>query len=78
MTFTEWLELGYKNSWCGPVICSTHDGTPLSESEDAEFTEGFDPCISMIRIYESPVHRVEVEKAHSPSVWRASNAGLTS
>jgi hypothetical protein len=48
----------------------------MTSEEDAEFIEGFDPCVSVVRIYESPEQRVHVEDAHGPSVWRASNAGL--
>ena len=76
MPFDEWLKLGYEKSWCGPVVCSTHDGVPMTSEEDAEFIEGFDPCVNVVRIYESPEQRAHVEDAHGPSVWRASNAGL--
>ena len=76
MTFEEWLRIGFENSWCGPVVCSTHDGIPMTADEDGEFIGGFDPCVSVVRIYESPEQRAHVEDAHGPSVWRASNAGL--
>jgi hypothetical protein len=74
MTFDQWLKLGYDMGWAGPDVCETHDGTPISEAEDAEFEDG-DPCIHVIRLYESPEHKAEIEANHSPSVWRATNKG---
>ena len=76
ISFNEWLKLGVKNGWCGAPVCYTHDGLPTSESEDAEFEEGSDPCIHIIRMYEAPEDRLSVEANHSPSIWRASNRGL--
>lgn len=75
MNFDEWLAYGYSQKWVGPAVCYTHDGLPLSESEDEEFLEG-DPCIHVLRLYESAEHKAEIEENHSPSQWRASNSGL--
>ena len=77
MEFHEWLQVGYGNGWCGPPVCYTHDGLPMSESENDEFNEG-DPCIHIIRLYEDAEHKTGIEEAHSASIWRASNAGLDS
>jgi hypothetical protein len=74
MTFDQWLKLGYDNGWCGPDVCETHDGLPLSDEEANEFEES-DPCINIIRLYDSPETKTAVEEAHSPSVWRATNKG---
>lgn len=69
--FSEWLALGMSMGWCGPVVCETHDGLPLSAEEESElFEEGNDPCISIIRVYYDDLHRHEVEENHSPSIWR--------
>jgi hypothetical protein len=62
--------------WCGPAVCSTHDGLPTSEPEDAEFEDGGDPCIHVIRLYEDSTHKEAVEANHSPSTWRATNRGI--
>ena len=71
MTFQEWLEIGIQNSWCGPAVCETHDGLPLSEEEEDEFYEqGLDPCIHVLRLYQSIPHRMSIELNHSPSQWR--------
>lgn len=76
MTFEEWLKIGFDAGFCGPVVCSTHDGIPTSPDEDHEFNEGYDPCVHMIRVYEDVNTKTAVEENHAPSVWRASNAGL--
>lgn len=69
-TFNEWLKIGVDNGWCGVPVCSTHDGIPTTEAEDAEFNDGGDPCIHVIRMYESPDDKTAVEQNHSPSQWR--------
>jgi hypothetical protein len=74
-TFDEWLQEGISNGFVGPAICYTHDGLPLSEQENEEFEEG-DPCVHILRLYEDKETKVAVEENHSPSVWRASNAGF--
>lgn len=76
MDFDEWLAMGYKNGWVGVPVCSTHDGVPTTASEDEEFEEG-DPCIHVLRVYESTDVKRMVEENHSPSVWRRSNLGLS-
>lgn len=74
--FEAWLEKGITAGWCGPTICYTHDGLPLSAEEDEEFFEG-DPCVHIIRMYESPDEKLGVEENHSPSIWRATNRGIS-
>lgn len=74
MTFDQWLKLGWDNGWVGPDVCSTHDGVPTSASEDTEF-ETDDPCIHVVRLYETADIKRAVEENHSPSVWRATNKG---
>jgi hypothetical protein len=69
MNFDEWIKLGIEKGWCGPPVCYTHDGLPLSASEDEEFNEG-DPCIHIIRMYESKEIADAVVENHSPSIWR--------
>jgi hypothetical protein len=76
LDFESWLRQGIENNWCGPAVCYTHDGLPTSEPEDAEFEEGSDPCLHIIRLYEDDDHKSAIEAAHSPSTWRASNRGI--
>lgn len=75
--FDEWLQEGLSNGFCGPAICYPHDGLPMTEEEDAQFSEGEDPCIHIIRLYEDLDVKAGVESNHSPSVWRASNSGFS-
>jgi len=76
MNFNEWLEYGIKQGWAGPDVCYTHDGLPTDEAEEAEFEEGSDPCLHIIRLYEDKHHKKRIETNHSPSVWRATNKGI--
>lgn len=75
ITFDDWLQIGLSKGWTGPAVCQTHDGIPMSEREDAEFEMG-DPCINILRLYEDAEQKAAVEANHSPSVWRATNAGF--
>jgi len=40
LDYDEWMTYGIKKGWCGPPVCYTHDGLPMSEQEDVEFGEG--------------------------------------
>lgn len=73
MTREEWLEYGLENKFCGPSICETHDGVPMTEDEEKEFFDGGDPCIPMIRLYADELEAMLVEQNHSPSQWRKSH-----
>jgi hypothetical protein len=69
VSFTDWMAYGIEQGWCGPPVCYTHDGLPMSEDEEAEFEE-HDPCIHIVRMYEDGEHKSAIESAHSPSQWR--------
>jgi len=69
LTFDDWLQAGIQHNFVGAPVCYTHDGLPTSEDEDEEFSEG-DPCIHILRLYESPEKKTAIEDNHSPSVWR--------
>jgi hypothetical protein len=75
--FSEWLQEGLTLGFVGPAICHTHDGLPLSETEDVEFEDGGDPCIHILRLYEDKETKQAVEQSHSPSIWRATNSNFT-
>lgn len=70
LDFDTWLSQGMEQGWCGPAVCQTHDGTPISDSEEEEFEQGDDLCIHIIRLYSDQETRKAVESNHSPSVWR--------
>ena len=69
ITFDEWMKFGIGSGWCGPPVCYTHDGLPMSEDEEEEFLDG-DPCLHILRMYESKEHKESIESIHSPSQWR--------
>ena len=72
LTFQEWMTYGIEKGWCGPPVCYTHDGLPMSEQEYAEFDEGQDPCTHVVRLYEDIDMKKDIEDNHSPSQWRIS------
>jgi hypothetical protein len=76
LDFETWLRQGYSNGWIGAPVCYTHDGLPTSSEEDAEFDDGGDPCLHVLRLYDDPEHKASIESNHSASSWRASNRGL--
>jgi len=72
ITFDEWISYGIEKGWCGPPVCYTHDGLPMSEQEYAEFDEGQDPCTHVVRMYEDIDMKKSIEENNSPSQWRNS------
>jgi hypothetical protein len=74
--FDEWVSYGMTQGWCGPAVCVPHDGVPTSVEEEDAYDEGDDPCVHIIRLYPDAETKTAVESSHSPSVWRATNAGL--
>ena len=71
MTFDQWLKFGMENDWVGPSVCYTHDAVPTTAQEDENWEED-DPCVHILRLYESSEVKTAVEENHSPSVWRKS------
>jgi len=72
ITFDEWMAYGLEKGWCGPPVCYTHDGLPMSENEMQEFDDGTDPCMHIVRMYEDIDMKDQIEDNHSPSKWRNS------
>lgn len=70
MDFDSWLRFGMEQGWCGPTVCSTHDGIPTTREQDEAWESGDDLCVFVVRMYESPEEKKSVEENHSPSVWR--------
>lgn len=52
LEFEIWLRNGYDRGWVSDVFCDTHEGPPLSESEEIEWEEGGDPCSFHVKINE--------------------------
>lgn len=70
LTFDQWLEIGLRSGFTTPPVCSTHDGIPMTITEDAEFMDGSDPCVYVMRCYESNEVREAVEANCGAVVWR--------
>jgi hypothetical protein len=71
MAFNDWMAYGIRKGWCGAPVCSTHDGIPMSESENDEwFEKGNDICVHIVRMYDGPENKAAVEREHGPSNWR--------
>jgi len=68
--FDEWLRYGISHGWCGPVVCYTHDGIPVSAVEDDHFINGGEPCVHILRVYEDQETRKAVETYFTPYGWR--------
>jgi hypothetical protein len=70
ISFDAWMELGLQRGFVGPPICYTHDGLPTTPEEDEMFNSGDEPCIHIIRPYESEQQKKAVEENHAPTLWR--------
>lgn len=71
----EWLAHGWQQGWCSPPVCAVHDGIPYSPEEDDAMDGGDDPCVHVLRLYETTEQRLAVEAEGGPVSWRASNRG---
>jgi hypothetical protein len=54
MSFDEWLAFGQSQKWCSGTICVTHEGVPMTDSEETEWEDGNDFCQHVLRLYETP------------------------
>lgn len=70
MSFDEWMSYGIEKGWCGPPLCSTHDGIPYSAEEEQDWEAGDDPCAHIIRLYNDEEHKASIEMVHAPTTWR--------
>ena len=50
LSFDEWLEYGVINEFCSRGFCLTHDGAPMSETEELLWEDGSDPCSHGVRL----------------------------
>jgi hypothetical protein len=49
--FLDWLNYGVSKKWCTDIVCSTHDMVEMTDEENAEWDQGYDPCIFVVRIW---------------------------
>ena len=70
MSISEWLEYGKRRSWISAVVCYLHDGPPLTTDEETQLETGDEPCINIIRVYDSAEQKAEAEQDYAPNHWR--------
>jgi hypothetical protein len=75
MDFDTWAKVGYQNGWCSPPVCYSHDGVPMTATEIEELDTGEEPCLHVIRLYESMDQKKGCEAQNPAAVWRATNQG---
>jgi len=73
--FDDWLRFGIVTGFCGPPVCTTHDGIPSTIEEDDMWEESGEVCIHMMRLYADAATKQGVEENHSPSTWRWTEIG---
>lgn len=73
MDFDSWARIGYEAGWCSPPVCFIHDGVPMTAAEDEDVTEGNDPCVHVVRLYESADQKKGCEANSPAAIWRATN-----
>lgn len=49
--FWAWLAVGVEKGWVAEGVCQTHNVVPMTEEEVADFEEGGDPCIPVVRVW---------------------------
>jgi hypothetical protein len=49
--FDRWLAEGLDAGWISEGFCGTHDMAPMTETERAEFDDGYDPCLPVLRVW---------------------------
>ena len=75
MDFDTWARVGYEAGWCSPPVCYSHDGVPMTATEIEELDAGEEPCLHVIRLYESMDQKKGCEAQNPAAVWRATNQG---
>jgi hypothetical protein len=69
--FDHWMEIGLQRGFVGPPVCYTHDGLPMTPTEEHLMADDPDSvCIHIIRPYESSEHKTEIEGNHAPTNFR--------
>lgn len=51
MDFDEWLVFGVDKGWVSLPVCAMHDGLPTTAEEESELDEGYDPCMTALRLW---------------------------
>lgn len=75
MDLDTWVRIGYEAGWCSPPICYSHDGVPMTAGEVEQLDIGEDPCLHVVRLYESADQKKGCEANNPAAIWRATNRG---
>lgn len=49
--FWDYIAHGKKKGWISDVVCSTHEGLPLTSIEEDDAEDGWDVCVPAVRIW---------------------------
>lgn len=49
--YETWIAIGVGHGWVSKPTCSTHEVMPHTPEEEADWDEGLDPCIPVVRIW---------------------------
>lgn len=49
--FEAWVEQGLNRKWISDLVCQTHESIPCTPEEDAQWDEGHDPCVPVVRVW---------------------------
>lgn len=49
--FWNWLHVGAERGWVSLPVCAMHDGLPMTEEETGAIEDGFDPCVTALRLW---------------------------
>jgi hypothetical protein len=52
ITQHEWLRLGIEAGFCSELTCQTHDIAPMWPDEEAEWDDGTDHCLFVVRLWD--------------------------
>lgn len=65
--FSNWLTEGFVNGWISPPACYSHHGVPLTLDEREALDRGEEPCIYLLRVFQSRDERRDVMLNHETS-----------
>lgn len=49
--FVAWMDTGIERGWVSNPTCITHEGLPVTEIEEKEWDDGYDPCSVGLRVW---------------------------
>lgn len=71
ISFDLWYEAGLRQGFIGPLVCAIHDGVPMTVDEEQSIIDREAVCVYVMRRYDSPEQKHDVEENHEPTRRRA-------